>query len=46
MAGGTSVDENYAFRGMHHIFDDHAGHKSKTPNYHHIFLKPFFSYSS
>ncbi|CAK8678288.1 unnamed protein product [Clavelina lepadiformis] len=26
MAGGKSVSENYAFAGMHHIFDDHIGH--------------------
>lgn len=24
MAGGKSVSENYAFAGMHHIFDQHA----------------------
>lgn len=23
MAGDTSVEENYAFAGMHHIFDQH-----------------------
>jgi len=26
MAGGKSVGENYAFAGMHHIFDDHVGY--------------------
>jgi hypothetical protein len=24
MAGGKSVSENYAFAGMHHIFDQHT----------------------
>ncbi|XP_006824011.1 WD repeat-containing protein 13-like [Saccoglossus kowalevskii] len=24
MAGGTSIDENYAFAGVHHIFDQHT----------------------
>ena len=24
MAGGKSVSENYAFAGMHHIFDQHS----------------------
>ena len=23
MAGGNTVSENYAFAGMHHIFDQH-----------------------
>ncbi len=23
MAGDTSISENYAFAGMHHIFDQH-----------------------
>jgi hypothetical protein len=24
MAGGKSLGENYAFAGMHHVFDQHA----------------------
>ena len=24
MAGGKTVSENYAFAGMHHIFDQHT----------------------
>ena len=24
MAGGKSLSENYAFSGMHHIFDQHT----------------------
>ena len=24
MAGGTTIAENYAFAGMHHIFDQHT----------------------
>jgi hypothetical protein len=29
MAGGKTISENYAFAGMHHIFDQHtsAGNK-------------------
>ena len=29
MAGGRSVGENYAFVGMHHVFDDVMGHPGK-----------------
>ena len=29
MAGGKTVGENYAFAGMHHIFDDLVGHAGK-----------------
>lgn len=45
MAGGTSVDENYAFRGMHHIFDDHAGHKTTAVKFAND-EKDLFAYSS
>lgn len=34
MAGDTTLSENYAFAGMHHIFDQHvdsAGKKKKIP---------------
>lgn len=24
MAGGKTISENYAFAGMHHIFDQHT----------------------
>ena len=30
MAGGKSIGENYAFAGMHHIFDQHRQAGKRT----------------
>ena len=30
MAGGKTISENYAFAGMHHIFDQHTAAGTST----------------
>jgi len=45
LVGGTSVAENYAFRGMHHIFDEHAGSTATTVKFANN-EKNMFAYSS
>jgi len=36
MAGGKTVGENYAFAGMHHIFDDFVGYAGECEEHMHL----------